>query len=89
MKIACPRIVTEALPGVENIGFSRAGKRADSGKTAEPSNIVRDYGGGLGLLEHDLGDEDDIGVVAAAPGEIAAVIRIPAKKRGSEGADVF
>ena len=81
MKVARPRVITEALSGMENIGFSRAGKRADGGETTEPSIIVRDHGGDLSLLEHYLGDEDGVRVVGAAPGEIAAVTGIPAKKR--------
>ena len=89
VKIARPRVITETLPGVENIGFSRTGERPNGGETAEPSNIVRDHSGGLSLLEHYLGDENGVGVLGAAPGELAAVIGIPAKKRTAEGADVF
>ncbi len=89
MKVACPRVITKALPSMENIGFSRAGEGPNGGETAEPSIIVRDHGGGLSLLEHYFGDQDGVGVVGAAPGEIAFVAAIPAKKRTAEGADVF
>ena len=81
MKVARPRVITEALPGMKNVGFSRTGEGPNGGKTAEPSIIVRDHGGDLSLLEHYLGDEDGVRVEGAAPGEIAAVTGIPAKKR--------
>ena len=81
VKVARPRVITEALPGMENVGFSRAGERTNGGETAELSNIVRDHGCSLGLLEHDLGDQDGVGVVAAAPWESAAVAAIPGEKR--------
>jgi hypothetical protein len=89
MKVARPRVITEALPGMENIGFSRAGKRADGGETAEPSNIVRDHGGSLGLLKHDLGDQDGVGVTGAAPWEGASVAAIPGEKGSVEKGGAF
>ena len=78
MEIAGSRIIAQALPGVQYVRFSRRGKRADSGETAQPPIIVRDNSGGLGLLEHDFGNEDGIGVAALAPGEIAFVTQKPA-----------
>ena len=73
MEMACPAIVTQPLPGVENIRFSRSGKQANSGEPAQPSIIVRDNSAGLGLLEHDFGDKDGIGIEGLAPGKIAFV----------------
>ena len=73
---------------MENIGFSRVAERPNGTETAEPSIIVRNHGGGLGLLEHHLGDQDGVGIFGAAPGELAAMIRMPTKKRTAEGADV-
>ena len=56
VKVARPRVITEALPSAKNVCFSRAGEAADGGETAEPSNIVRHNGAGLSLLKHDFGD---------------------------------
>ena len=89
MKIARPRVITETLPGMENIGFSRTGERPNSGETAEPSIIVRHHGGGLSLLKHYLGDQNGVGIVGAAPGQLAPVMGIPTKKRTAEAADAF
>ena len=78
MKISRSRIITEAFPGAQNLRFSRDGKRADGGKPAQPPIIVRDDGSSLGLLEHDFGNQDGIGIAALAPGEIAFVEQKPA-----------
>ena len=41
------------------------------------------------MLEHELGDEDGVGIAGAAPWEIATIMAIPAQKRALEGADFF
>jgi len=71
VKISRSRIITEAFPGVQNLRFSRRSKRANGGKPAQPSIIVSDDSSSLGLLEHDFGDEDGVGIAGMAPGKIA------------------
>jgi hypothetical protein len=44
--------------------------------------IVRDDGGHLGLLEHDLRNPDGIGVPGFSPGEIPGVLLKPLKEFG-------
>ena len=73
VEMAGRAIVTQALPGVENVRFSRTGKGANSREPAQPSIIVRDNSAGLRLLEHDFGNEDAIGIEGPAPGTIAFV----------------
>ena len=51
--------------------------------------IVRDDGGDLRLLEHELGNEDCVRVTGPAPGEIAAVTAIPADKRAAKNGKVL
>jgi hypothetical protein len=51
--------------------------------------IIRDDGGDLRLLEHELGNEDSVWIAGPAPWEIAAVTREPAKKKVLEGANFF
>ena len=77
MKISRSRIITEAFPGAQNLRFSRGGKRADGGKPAQPSIIVRNDGSDLGLLEHDFGNENGVRIAGLAPGEIAFALVEP------------
>ncbi len=77
MKISCSRIITEAFPGAQNLRFSRGGKRADGGKPVQPPIIVWDDGSSLGLLEHDFGNQDGVGIVGLAPGKIAFALVEP------------
>ena len=77
MEIAGSRIIAQALPGVQYVRFSRRGKRADSGETAQPPIIVRNDGSDLGLLEHDFGNENGVRIAGLAPGEIAFAFMEP------------
>ena len=43
----------------------------------QPPIIVRDDGSSLGLLEHDFGDQDGVGIVGLAPGKIAFALVEP------------
>ena len=56
---------------MQNVRFSRSGKRANSGEATQPPIIVRDDGSSLGLLEHDFGNENGVRMAGLAPGEIA------------------
>jgi len=42
--------------------------------------IIRDHGGDLRLLEHELGNEDCVRIAGPAPGEIAPMPTIPAQQ---------
>ncbi len=55
--------------------------RAGIGEAPEPVIIIRDNRGNLRLLEHDLGDEDGVGVASLAPRKNAAVLVIPVRER--------
>ena len=77
MKISRSRIITEAFPGAQNLRFSRGGKRTDGGKPVQPPIIVWDDGSSLGLLEHDFGNQDGVGIVGLAPGKIAFALVEP------------
>jgi hypothetical protein len=69
---------------VENIGFRGGGETGEIAKPAQPFIIVRDDGSDLGLLEHELRDEDRVGISGSAPGKIAGVFAIPADERAPE-----
>ena len=89
LEISRASVVTEALPCQKHLVFRCARQGGEIGKPPEPLAIIRDDGGDLGLLEHDLGDEDCVRILCATPGELPAVAREPAKKRALEGADFF
>ena len=46
--------------------------------------IIRDDGGDLRLLEHELGNEDCVRIAGPAPGEIAPMPTIPTNKTSGE-----
>ena len=87
MSSAC--IIAESLPGVQDVIFRGSGQGAEIGEPTEPVIIIWDHGSDLCLLEHELGHEDAVRIAGVAPGKIAAMATMPAKKRLAEGADVF
>lgn len=78
------RVVAEPLPGVKDVVLGSGSERCEIGKAPEPVIIIRDDGGNLGLLEHELRDEDRVGVGGAAPGKIARVSPVPGKEIAAE-----
>src|SRR5438477_12383252 len=69
---------------MENFPLGGRSERGKIGEAPHPLIIIRDDGSDLGLLEHDLGDEDRVGITSTAPWEIAAVLTVPTKKRGTK-----
>ena len=89
MEIASAIVIAEPLPGVQDIILRGARKRTEIGESTEPFIIMRDHGGDLGLLEHELRDKNGVGIVGLTPGKIAAVAPKPTEKRATERANVF
>ena len=77
VEISRASVIAEALPCAKHLAFRSPCKRGEIGKRAEPLVIIRDDGGDLRLLEHELGDEDCVRVARAAPREITAVATMP------------
>jgi hypothetical protein len=71
-------VVTQPLPGVQDAGFGGARQNSEARKSTQPFIIIRDNGSNLGLLEHELGDQDGVWIAGIAPRQIAAVFAIPA-----------
>ena len=46
--------------------------------------IIRDHGGDLRLLEHELGNEDCVRIVDPAPGEITPMPTIPTQQAAAK-----
>ena len=64
-------VVAHALPSVQNIGRRGLGKRLHSRKAIEPHRHARLHARHLRLLQHDLGEPDDIRVARSAPRKVA------------------
>lgn len=83
-QISRARIIAEALPRMKDVIFGSRRESRDSGKPPEPFIIIRDHAGNLGLLKHDLGDENGVRIAGATPGKIPSVFSVPGKKRAAE-----
>jgi hypothetical protein len=69
---------------MEDVAFRSVSEADEVGETPEPVTIIRNYCGDLGLLEHELGDEDGVGIGGLAPGKIAGVLAEPGEERAPE-----
>jgi len=89
MQIASSRVIAKSLPRVEDVTFRSPGQGGEIWEAAEPLIIIWDNGGNLSLLEHELRNEDGVGIASLAPGQGAAMAAIPTQKRAMERADVL
>jgi hypothetical protein len=69
---------------VENFLFGSRCQGGEIREAAHPSIIIRNDSGDLGLLQHELGNEDRVRIAGAAPGKIAAVLAIPRDEGAAE-----
>ena len=46
--------------------------------------VIRDDGGDLRLLKHELGNEDSVGIASPAPREVAAITAIPTQQSATK-----
>jgi len=76
-EVAGTRVIAKSLPGVKDVVLRSARERGEVWEAPQPLIIIRAHGSDCCLLEHELGDEDRVGIAGAAPGEIAAVMAIP------------
>ena len=77
MQIARAGVVAKPLPGMKNIVLRRARQRIKIWETAQPLLVIRQNARDLGLLKHELGDEDCVRILSPTPREIAPVFVIP------------
>ena len=78
-------IIAEPLPGMENVVLRGRGESGNGGEAAQPFIIIRNDRRDLGLLEHEFGNEDRVGIIGPAPWEIAAIRAVPGEKPAAEG----
>ena len=80
MEIAGAGVVAQPRPLGEDALRSRPGERGHVREAGEERLVPRPHGLHRGLLEHDLGDPDAIGVANAAPGEAALLAIEPVEQ---------
>ena len=72
-----PVVVAEALPAPQHVGERRRGETLQVGPGGEPLHEARRHPRHLGLLQHDLADQDRVGVGGVPPGQVAPVLLVP------------
>jgi hypothetical protein len=77
-------VVAEGVPGFLDIRQRRLRKILHRGILHEPFLVLRENPIHLRLLEHNLGNQDVIGVAGVTPGQITAVLRVPLQKAFAE-----
>ena len=77
-------VVAKRPPRLRDVVFGGGGQRLERRVLAKPFVIFRQDAIDLRLLQHHFGDEDVIRVARPAPGKVAAVAVVPAKKRAAE-----
>jgi len=78
-------VVAQAAPQRQHAVHGSRGQRRDGGKRLQKPAIVLEHGGDAGLLEHDLGDPDTVGIAIVPPGQVAPVRGIPGQQRPAQG----
>jgi hypothetical protein len=73
-------IVAKVLPEFQDLIRPRFGKGPHRWKFREKAEIIGDDGLHLSLLEHDLGDPDEIRVMGVPPRKIPGMNGIPSEQ---------
>ncbi len=85
MQVEATPVVAEPLPGSDHLRHRRRRERLNGGPALEPRQVPRDDSLDLRLLQHDLGDEDGVGISRPTPRQVAAVLREPGEQGGLHG----
>ena len=80
VKITRAAIVTQSRPEFEHPFQGGARQASDGGKSLKEALVIGDHRRNLGLLEHDLRDQDLVRVARLPPGEVPAVLPEPAQE---------
>jgi hypothetical protein len=80
VEISRASVIAEALPRAEHLIYRSARQRVEIGKPAQPLVIVRYDCGDLGLLEHELGDENCVRIADPAPRKITSMPSVPVQQ---------
>ena len=80
VEVARAVVVAEPRPGGEDLLLRLLGERLQGGEALQERLVVGSRRLHRGLLEHDLGDPDAVGVRRPAPRELAPVAVVPAQE---------
>ena len=79
-------VVAQADPLAQHVLQRRRRQCFGGGPARQPRLVARNHPRDLGLLQHDLRDEDRVGVAGAPPRQVAALALVPAQQpRGPIG----
>ena len=75
-QVAGPAVVAQALPEAQHLLFLGPGQVGGGRKRLEEALEVGDDRRDLGLLQHDLGEPDAIGVARALPRQVVPAVAL-------------
>lgn len=90
LQVAHAVVVAEPFPLAEEFCFGGGGEGGEvreGGEKAFEASVLQNCGNG-GLLEHDLGNEDGVGIGGAAPGVVPSLLMEPPEDGAAKGADI-
>jgi hypothetical protein len=77
-------VVAQAAPQGQHRFQGSRGQGRDGGERRQKPAVVLEHGRDAGLLQHDLGDPDPVGIVVLPPGQVAPVQGVPGQQRPAE-----
>ena len=80
LQIHGPPVVTESGPNADDVGRRGIGEVLDGWKSLQEPRVVGKHAIDLCLLEHDLRDEDRVGITGPPPGQVPSVLLEPSKQ---------
>ena len=84
VKVHRADVVAEGVPRPRDVGDVGCRQRLERGVAPEELVVLRDHAVHLGLLEHDLRDQDVIGVARPPPGQVPLVAPVPPQQALAE-----
>ncbi len=81
MEVAAPGVVAEPRPVVQHLIELSGGEIGNRWKSCHEPQIIRNHRCDLGLLQHDFGNPNPIGVGVVLPGQVAAAVVVEPVKQ--------
>src|SRR5262245_14486979 len=80
MQVPGATVIAEPGPRGEHVGLAGARERGDGGIACDEALIEWECGRHAGLLEHDLGDPDAVGIANPPPRQIPVAPAVPVEQ---------